>query len=205
MSGETTASETAAAKWDRIWHQADSDLPRPARVLIENAHLLPASGLALDLACGLGGNALFLARRGLSVRALDISPVAIERLKAWASRYHFDLTAEVLDVETMDWPEDAFDVIVVSRFLARALCPRLIAALKPGGMLFCQTYIRDKLASTGPSNPDFLLDPNELLRLFQPLHLLVYREEGRCGDLARGFRDEAMLVGRKAVPSSASE
>ena len=70
-------------RWNRVYAAADRP-PEPARVLAENAHLLPASGTALDLACGLGGNALFLAREGQTVSALDISPVALAKLDAWA-------------------------------------------------------------------------------------------------------------------------
>lgn len=185
------------AKWDEIWLAADDVVPGPARVLIENSHLLPQNGTALDLACGLGGNALFLARCGLTTWAWDISPVALERLHAQATRFHLVVAAEVRDAASDPPPPVSFDVILVSRFLHRPLCPALIDALKPGGLLFYQTFTRDKLSSAGPNNPDYLLGANELLRLFHALQPVVYREEGRLGDLARGFRDEAMLVARK--------
>ncbi|MFU8833506.1 MAG: SAM-dependent methyltransferase, partial [Wenzhouxiangella sp.] len=66
-----------------------------------------------------------------------------------------------------------------------------------GGLLFYETFTREKVDDAGPSNPDFLLAPNELLHLFSPLRLLAYREEGVVGDAGRGLRNVAYLVGRR--------
>ena len=182
-----------AAKWDARYHEAGAAVA--AEVLARNRHLLPASGEALDLACGLGGNALLLARHGLRTTAWDLSPVAIARLAAEAG--DLPLRAEVRDVLAEPPRPASFDVIVVSRFLARDLCPALMAALRPAGLLFYQTFTRDKASPGGPSNPDFLLAENELLRLFSGLRLRVYREEGRIGDVGQGLRNEALLVAQK--------
>ncbi len=187
------ASGTLAAKWDDRYRKAG--LPEAARVLAENSHLLPASGEALDLACGLGGNALLLAQAGLRTQAWDVSPVAIARLNASAAG--LPLSAVVRDVLAAPPAPSSFDVIVVSRFLARGLCPALLAALRPAGLLFYQTFSRDKVAPGGPSNPDFLLVENELLQLFTGLRLRVYREEGCIGDTQSGLRNEALLVAQK--------
>ncbi len=67
-------------KWDTRYREAHR-VPETALVLSEFQHLLPTSGRALDLACGLGGNALLLAAHGLETHAWDISPVGVERLK----------------------------------------------------------------------------------------------------------------------------
>lgn len=187
--------EAIRAKWDDIYGQASREKPIAADVLLQNLHLLPASGTALDLACGLGNNGLVLAEQGLQVTAWDISPVAIQQLRETATG--LNLTAEVRDVESMPMPVNAFDVIVVSRFLTRALAPALIQALKPAGLLFYQTYTRAKLSPQGPSNPEYLLAENELLRLFQGLQLRYYREDGRTGDMNAGQRNEAYFVGQK--------
>ncbi len=189
------ASGTLAAKWDDRYREGG--LPGAARVLAENSHLLPASGEALDLACGLGGNALLLAQAGLRTQAWDISPVAIERLNAAASTAGLPLNAVVRDALAAPPAPLSFDVIVVSRFLARDLCPALLAALRPGGLLFYQTFSRDKAVPGGPSNPDFLLAENELLQLFTGLRLRIYREEGCIGDVQHGLRNEVLLLAQK--------
>ena len=173
------------------------DTPRPALVLTENAHLLPEQGNALDLACGFGGNALFMAKRGLHVVAWDYSDVAIEQLKQLAERQKIKLLAEVHDV-VLDTPADqSFDVIVVSHFLDRSIISDLINALKPGGLLFYQTFVNEKVNDIGPGNPDFLLKANELLELTSSLRILVYREEGLVGNVEQGFRNEALLVAQR--------
>ena len=205
MPGEAAG---IAVKWDRRWRDAEAGArsrsrpgpgrPQPARVLQENAHLLPADGEALELACGLGANARFLARRGLSVSAWDISAVAIAGLTDLARAEDLPLRAEVRDVVADPPSPDSFDVIVVSHYLERGLAPALIRALRPGGLLFYQTFTVAKVSDYGPRNPAFRLQANELLQLFADLQVLVYREEGRVGDTGQGFRDEAMLVATKS-------
>jgi hypothetical protein len=88
-------------------------------------------------------------------------------------------------------------VILVCRFLDRGLVPALISALRPQGLIFYQTFLREAVSPDGPRNPDYRLESNELLRLFAPLHVLAYHEEGLVGDLAQGRRNEAMLVAQK--------
>jgi len=183
-------------KWNRI-HRAGAEAPAAAAVLLSNLHLLPAQGDALDLACGLGGNALLLAGRGLRTSAWDISDVALRLLAGHARRLGLPVRTERRDVETEPFPHDAFDVVTVSRFLARPLANAIVASLRPGGLLFYQTFTRAKCSATGPSNPDFLLRENELPVLFADLRLRYYREDHRCGDLALGLRDEACYVGQK--------
>ncbi len=184
-------------KWDER-HGAATGMPAAVPVLADHLHLLPRHGRALDLACGLGANALLLARCGLEVSAWDFSPVAVERLRAAAAGAGLAVATAVRDVVAAPPAPESFDVIVVGRFLERALAPALCAALRPDGLLFYQTFIRDKVTGVGPSNPDYLLAENELLHLFvPPLVLRVYREEGRVGDTHRGFRNEAMLVAQK--------
>jgi len=191
------STEAARDKWDRAYSDASEHELEPAEVLAENAHLLPPTGQALDLACGLGGNALFLARHGFKVSAWDISSVAIARLADLAGRLGLEINAQVRDVETMPFPREAFDVVTVSRFLARPLAGPIYDSLRPGGLVFYQTFVRDKPDPQGPSNPDNLLAENELLQLFGGLRVLFYREEGLVGDLTAGSRNEAYFVGQK--------
>lgn len=190
-------NETDQVKWDRIYTDSAGKSAEPCEVLAAHSHLLPAEGDALDLACGRGGNALYLAARGFSTRAWDVSAVAVQSLSDVAGRNGLPLVAEQRDVTANPPASGSFDIIVVSRFLDRALAPAVCAALREHGLLFYQTFIREKAADTGPNNPAYRLDANELLRLFQSLHLVYYHEEGTVGDTAQGFRNEAMLVAQK--------
>jgi len=184
--------------WDRHYQTEIEDYPLPALVLQQNQHLLPKRGEALDLASGLGANALLLATHGLQTQAWDISHTALAKLSAEAGRRQLVLVTQQRDVSAAPPVADSFDVIVVSQFLDRALCPYIISALKPGGLLFYQTFCQIRVNNEGPQNPEFLLKDNELLNLFSSLTPRVYREESLLGDTARGWRNRAMLVAEKA-------
>ena len=183
-------------KWNERYRAATGER-QAARVLNENLHLLPENGRALDLACGLGGNAILLAQQGLTVDAWDIADVPIASLQDVAHDRQFSIQAEVRDVEANPPAPETFDVIVVSYFLDRDLIPALIRALKPGGLIYYQTFTRQRVSDRGPQRAEFRLADQELLQLFAGLQVLLYREEGCVGDVQKGFRDEAMLIGRK--------
>lgn len=190
-------NEALRCQWDERYRAPLVEPPEACRVLAENAHLLPRYGEALDLACGAGGNALFLARRGLRVSAWDIAANAVTAVENSARAEQLAVRAEVCDIDAVDWSGRRFDVIVVSRYLDRGLAPRLCDSLQPGGLLYYQTFTAAKLIAAGPRNPSFLLHENELLALFGGLMIRYYREDSRCGDLAVGLRNEAYFVGQK--------
>lgn len=186
-----------AEKWNAIYHAGGHDRAEPVHVLQHYSHLLPVAGYALDLACGTGANAIFLAQHGLRTAAWDISTQAILRLQEKAAGEKCALETRVCDVTAHPPPAETFDVIVVSYFLERTLLPAIINALKKNGLLYYQTFIRERVSDKGPHNEDYRLERNELLRLCQGLHIVLYHEEGRIGDIHTGFRDEAMLIGQR--------
>ncbi len=185
-------------RWQARYEAAEGE-PQPARVLRELGFLLPREGRALDLACGRGGNALLMAAQGLAVSAWDYAPAAVEDLERRAEAQNLALRPEVRDVVAEPPAPMQFDVIAVSYFLERELAPAIGAALRPGGLLFYETFIRDAVGEHGPSNPAFRLARNELLHLFADLQVVDYREHGRVGDLTQGLRDVAWLVAQKAA------
>jgi SAM-dependent methyltransferase len=189
-------SLTSADKWDRRYREA-SGPGNPAPILAEHLHLLPAGGNALDLACGLGANTLLLAQHGLSTQGWDISAVALQRLNERAADQGLTVTTRQRDVEADPPPPRSFDLIVVTDFLFRPICPAISAALRPGGLLFYSTWCAGKRSASGPSNPEFLLQPNELLRLFPSLHVRFYREDAAAGTLTLGDRDRAHLIAQQ--------
>lgn len=184
-------------KWDRRYESLSVEEARPAVVLAAHTHLLPAVGDALDLACGMGGNARLLAERGLRTQAWELSGVAVAKIQAYAQQTGLPLVAKQRDIERDRPPAEAFDVIVVAHYLDRAVVPSIAKALRPGGLLFYQTFTREAVDSIGPRSEHYRLRPNELLRLFPRLRVLAYREEGRVGDLRTGWRNEALLVALK--------
>ena len=156
----------------------------PASWLVMHRALLPPSGRALDVACGRGRNALWLAQQGFDTTALDRDPAAVAELKARARRDGLPLTARAVDLEAgaVDLGDARYDIVVGVHYLHRALFPALIAALAPGGVLVYETFTVAQAARGRPTNPAFLLEPGELPRLIAPLEIRAVREgdfEGR--------------------------
>lgn len=182
-------------KWDT--HYRAALVGEPSAVLRDYNHLLPVQGQALDLACGLGANALLLASRGLETHAWDLSSVAIARLEAEAQARGLTLHGQACDIKTITLPTAGFDVIVCCHYLERPLIPQIIKALRPGGLVFFQTFTVEAIDDEGPKRPEWRLASNELLQMFSNLRVYVYREEGLLGDTRRGWRNKAMIVAQR--------
>lgn len=180
-------------KWDEKYSSNTVEI-KPCSVLVDYGYLLPTEGLALDLACGLASNAIYLASQGLDVQAIDISSVAVNRVNKKALEDNISIHGIIRDIEMNGLPLTQFNVIVVSCFLNRELVPEIIAHLKEGGLLFYQTWIKDKTAEVGPKNPDFLLNKGELLGFCKDMDILHYHEEGVIGDISKGRRNQASII-----------
>jgi SAM-dependent methyltransferase len=170
---------------------------RPVPWLTDNRHLLPRSGIALDVACGRGRHALWLAGHGFFVRAVDRDRDVIARLNDEALRREVAIDASVVDLESGD-PElgiEHFDLIVAVNYLHRPLFPFLLAALRSQGVLVYETFTREQALRGKPTNPDYLLEPGELRRLVGPLSILASREGEDRGQFT------ASIVARKDVRS----
>jgi SAM-dependent methyltransferase len=157
----------------------------PSAWLVGNRQLLPTAGDSLDLACGSGRHAIWLADQGFRTLAVDRDVVAIDALNQEAARRGLPIRTQVVDLESGHTflEPDAFDLVVVVHYLHRPLLPVLVNALRPGGVLVYETFTRAQAARGKPTNPAFLLEPGELLTLVQPLQVLLSREgdyDGRC-------------------------
>lgn len=190
--------QSVAGRWNRRYQASELDEPpAPCALLSSFGRLIPQHGRALDLACGLGGNAFYLAQKGLQVDACDIAAEALSRIDRWAAERSQNVYSIERDIEQHGLPEGAWDVIVVSRYLHRPLLPLLTSALKPQGLLFYQTFSADKSSHTGPSCADFLLQDNELLKAFSDLRLRYYREECALPNAAAEAASEVFLIAQK--------
>ncbi len=116
---------------------------------------------ALDVACGTGRNAIFLAKRGFHVDALDISPVGLAKLEQAAAG--LDITTHAVDLDEYQPPVNTYDLIIAANYLNRPLIPKLLAALNPHGILVMDTFMNDPRNSANQHNPDYLLRQNEFL------------------------------------------
>jgi tellurite methyltransferase len=137
----------------------------PSLVLKEYLGLAPC-GNALDIACGNGRNSIFLAKHGFSVDAVDISSVATSHLR------NCDPNINVICQDLDSWiiPRDRYELIINIRFLDRRLFPMMKDGLKCGGVLIFESFLDEK-------RQDYTLEKNELLRVFQPFHIVYYQEK----------------------------
>ena len=156
-------------------------------------------GRALDVACGLGRNAIHLAAHGYAVDAMDISGIALAEARERAEAAGVAVDWFETDLDRPDIAPDAYDVIVVARFLYRPLIPRLLDALRPGGhVVYDHHYITPEVVD-GPKSHRFRARPNELLERFRPLRVLFY-EEGIVADPDGRRMALARLVACKGSP-----
>jgi len=179
-------------KWNERYKDTSSD-SGPASLLLDNAHLL-ANGKALDVAMGIGNNAFFLAARGYAVTGVDISSVAVTRVKECAEKNR--LTIQALEADLAQFPikDENYDLIVNFYFLDRTLIPKLKKGLKKNGLMFFETYTTEQRQFGGPSNPDYLLKPNELLVSFLDFFIIYYHERIIPGAQPRAI---ASLIAQK--------
>lgn len=148
--------------------------------------------MALDVACGLGQNALFVAQRGYGVEALDFSPVAIRRCQREAQRLGLPVQAQVVDLEGYAIAEARYDLILDFFYLDRNLIPSIKRGLKEGGLFLMVTFNVHHRMQRPDFNPAYLLAVGELEQLFGDLEVL-WLQDGHNG------LSVSSLVGRKAM------
>lgn len=163
----------------------------PNPFLREHLALLPR-GRALELAMGEGQNAIFLAGQGFSVTGMDISDVAVGRSQWWAQRAGVTLEARRIDLRLATLPADTYDVVACFYYLQRDLLPQIVNTLRTGGMVIYETFTSEQARYGHPTNPAYLLQPNELLEAFRKLRVRVYREL-----IVAGPKAIASLIGEK--------
>lgn len=164
-------------RWDEKWSAAGGPY-RPNSLLVGNSTYL-TGGYALDLACGRGQNAIWLAGRGYRVLAVDISSVALQIAQAEADARELSDRIRFQAVDLDDWslPAASFDLIAVFRFLDRRLLGSIREGLRPGGLVYYSTRHLGVLARNPAANEAFLLRPGELRSVFSGWQIL-HDEEG---------------------------
>jgi len=149
---------------------------------------------ALDIACGTGRDAVHLALSGYDVDAIDVLPDAIDRCRDLARRNGVSVNAMVRDIERdIDLGDNAYDLICVFNFLHRPLMPAIVQAVRPGGRVVYETFLKGQRERFGkPRSDNHLLLPGELRSHFEGWGLLVDHE-----GLAGPRRWAASLIARK--------
>lgn len=163
------------------------------------------SSRALDFAGGVGQNGLWLAERGYVVDIVDVSRVALNRARAemamrnlrrvnllpvdadvlvedieqrtgQALSLHEDLSEAGRTSQALSLPSEGYEVVVVFRYLKRALYPVLASLVRPGGRLIYETFNRRYLEIIPQFNVDYLLEDGELPAVFHGWQVLHHAE-----------------------------
>ena len=172
-------SEHDRKKWDAKYTAADEDGAAGENHWLAQQVQGMQPGRALDLACGLGTNAIRLAQLGWTVAAIDISTVGLQIAARSAAATGVQVDWQVADLETWEPAAATFDLVTVFRYLDRDRLPqRIQAALKPGGTLLYETFVEGPNAADGGHvrNPAFVLQRDELPTLFPNLEVIEYSE-----------------------------
>ena len=197
----------AATTWDRRF-SADGFLfgTAPNRWLADQAGVWSAGQRVLCVADGEGRNSVWLARRGLRVDAFDVSSVGVAKARAYAGEAGLDVNFEVADVDGYGWTAEAFDGIaaIFVQFADPALRDRLfarmVASLRPGGMLILQGYTPKQLdyRTGGPGIASHLYTDAMLREAFSELHIIELREYEDELNEGTGHRGRSALIGMLA-------
>ncbi len=160
--------------------------------ILENYIKHSKVGNALDLACGTGRNTHFLEELGFSVDAVDLSDYALGQIRETQN-----ITKIEVDLDEYDLKTDSYDLIINTNYLNRRLMSQMINALKDGGLIIFETFIEaHEKPEQGSMNPDYLLEKNELLKVFSDLDIIFYEEKD--GVNLRGEKNKtASLVAKK--------
>jgi SAM-dependent methyltransferase len=143
----------------------------PSPWVVRWSAVVPSQASVLDVACGSGRHVEWFVQRQCRVTAIDRDTSALAAMTR---------SAEVItaDIENGPWPLPgrSFDAVVVTNYLWRPLLPTLVASVGEGGVLIYETFAHGNGSVGRPSNPDFLLQPGELLAATSSLRVVAYED-----------------------------
>lgn len=150
-------------------------LEMPSSWTVKHTPLIRNGGRVLDLACGRGRHAVWLAELGYQVDAIDRNA---QITSSMLGIKNITVTNSDLEVNEGYTFSHHYDAVIVSRYLYRPLLKTLAEILNPDGVLIYETFMAGNERYGKPSNPDFLLLPDELLTTYAPLLKIIAFEQG---------------------------
>jgi len=183
-------------KWDRRYYRGfDVDRSQPSEWLLQCLNICGlargADLRALDVACGAGRNALYLAALGFTVDAVDISTVALAQAVVAARERELSINWLEADLDLPFRVPHSYNLIVMIRYLNLPLLDRLMDSLKPGGWLICEEYLQSAATAVGPRRAEYRVAPGVLAAACSRLRVHT-EEEGTI----RGSDGRTVAVAR---------
>ena len=164
----------------------------PLDWVTQHADLIQPGGSVLDLACGSGRHTRWLLDQGFRVMAVDINLSGLSDIFEQTG-----LAVMETDLEAGFWPlgNAQFDGIIVTNYLHRPLFPHLKEALSPDGVLIYETFMIGNERFGKPSNPDFLLQPDELGEEFRSMEIVAF-EKGEVTGPKPAIKQKLVAINR---------
>lgn len=177
-------------EWNRKYRRASFDA-QPASIVRTYAHqALP--GRALDVACGNGRNACYLAGLGFAVDAVDIAAEGLNRFVCRSNR----IQRICADLDDFAVPRGRYSLIINVRYLNRRLLPALQDGLCVGGILIFESYLNVPAnPPSGGHRSEHLLNPDELRQAFGALDIIDYREHPSLQPDAPAMKASLVAIG----------
>jgi tellurite methyltransferase len=190
LKKESSKLKSDQKRWDERFRGKNFAFGKEANPFLRrNIGLFP-KGKALDIAAGEGRNAVFLAQHGFDVDAVDISERGLKKAKKLAKEMGVKVHTLLVDLDSYQIERERYDLIANFYYLNRRFIPKIKKGLKKGGKVIFETYLLEQrtLGTGGPKHSKYYLKHNELLKLFEGLRILLYRE----GIFKEGGRKKAV-------------
>ena len=203
----TPAFSDPAGTWNRRFSEAGYLFgTEPNTWLRDHAHVWEAGQRVLCIADGEGRNSVWLADRGLTVDAFDISEVAVRKARDFARITGVKVNFAVADIATLPWPRSIYDGVAAIFFqfadpeLRTRIFAGMVQCLKPGGIIVLQGYTPRQLEyrTGGPPLASHMYTPELLREAFRDLDILELREYEAELQEGNGHHGHSALIGMVA-------
>jgi len=178
---ESEARRLEVDRWNRILTSEKSAFNTAPNAFLVEMVKGRQPGAALDVGMGQGRNAIYLAQQGWAVTGFDPADKAVAQANATAAKLGVKLTTMIQGSEDFDFGQNRWDLVVLSYVTVRDIAERVVAALKPGGIVVIEGFHRD-VTKQRPVGGGVVFDSNELLTLFSRLRVLRYEDADATSD-----------------------
>lgn len=194
-------SQVDRDKWNQRYREgAYATRKHPSALLEEwlpKLNIRETHPRAIDVACGTGRNAIYLARRGWHVDAVDIAQLALDQLSETATAEGLPITCIQMDLEdawrrpTGPFTPDRYNLAIMIRYTNMPLVDTLRDVVKAGGYIIIEEHLVSDANVVGPRNQKFCVPPGVLRDAAAGLAIVSYHEgivtdpDGRAAALAQ--------------------